>query len=257
MNGLVEVCLASSVSLTDCVLGFVIPFVAICLLHSHRALYQGIRDRKLGHILVLSLFLIWISVTLAVFHPLREWVDSYNKLGRTGDTIRAQLSNLDKAITLYRLDTGRLPSDLDDLYVNSETPGWSGPYLKSNLAIFDPWGNEYFYKYPDRKWQKRGRRLRHLQYSIWSLGADGVPRGVKYEDLDMDLFGVSSPSPVPLSLGRAKTFIRIWDYLPFYLVPIWLLFLVIKIIMGLVGFVRDLLWLGPNGSLRAPPPPVA
>ena len=93
-------------------------------------------------------------------------------------------------------------------------------------------------------------------YQIVSLGADGVLGGVD-DAVDTYLWEVLNPSPIPSSVGWAEVFVGLWDILPLLLVPLFLLVLVIKIILGLVLFVQRLVGWGPDGTLQAPPAPVA
>lgn len=63
---------------------------------------------------------------------------------------RGDLSNLDVALKLYRLDTGRYPSSEEGLDALMARPGavtqWKGPYLERKAQ--DPWKRPYRYKYP-------------------------------------------------------------------------------------------------------------
>lgn len=73
---------------------------------------------------------------------------------------RGDLSNLDLALKLYRLDTGDYPSKeagLDALLSASK------PYLERKPL--DPWGRKYLYRHP-------GTRNPGL-YDLYSVGKDG------------------------------------------------------------------------------------
>jgi hypothetical protein len=66
------------------------------------------------------------------------------------------------AIDSYRLDYGRLPSELIDLLVADDSPKWHGPYLHRPY-INDSWGHRLRYTVLDS-----------AHYDLRSLGPDGV-----------------------------------------------------------------------------------
>ena len=83
---------------------------------------------------------------------------------------QAQIESLQKALDLYRLDTGQYPSTEQGLKALVERPGneakWGGPYLKKGVPM-DPWGRAYLYRYPGEK----------SELDLVSLGKDGQPGG--------------------------------------------------------------------------------
>jgi general secretion pathway protein G len=83
---------------------------------------------------------------------------------------RAQIGALEKALDLFRLDTGHYPSTdigLKALITKPEgEPRWNGPYLQKSVPA-DPWGNAYQYKQPGE----------HGEYDLWSFGKDGQAGG--------------------------------------------------------------------------------
>jgi general secretion pathway protein G len=87
--------------------------------------------------------------------------------------VTADMSSIENAVGLYKLDTGRYPQTLQDLWVRpSNARRWGpDPYL-SKRPPKDPWGNEYLY-------QRTGRQVELISY-----GADGAPGGVD-EDADL------------------------------------------------------------------------
>lgn len=93
---------------------------------------------------------------------------------------RAQIDNLDKAMTQYRLDTGHYPDAAQGLQALVSAPSgetrWRGPYLKKPLTL-DPWGNAYVYKLLDADGIP--------PYLIISYGHDGRPGGAG-EDADIN-----------------------------------------------------------------------
>ena len=81
-----------------------------------------------------------------------------------------QISTFATALDAFEIDVGSYPkgSDgLEQLVVSpADTPGWKGPYLKSNIPN-DPWGNPYIYEYPGR--------VNSSGYDITSAGPDKQP----------------------------------------------------------------------------------
>jgi general secretion pathway protein G len=90
---------------------------------------------------------------------------------------KAQVDAVEKALDLYRLDTGRYPSTELGLKALVERPAsepkWNGPYLRKALPV-DPWGRPYLYRAPGAK----------SDYDVISLGRDGQPGG-SGEDADI------------------------------------------------------------------------
>jgi general secretion pathway protein G len=87
---------------------------------------------------------------------------------------RHQIGIFKGAISMYRLDTGGLPSTqngLKALVANPGAEGWDGPYLDDIDIPLDPWKNPYAYQNPGT-----GGR----DYDIVSYGKDKAPGGDKY-----------------------------------------------------------------------------
>jgi general secretion pathway protein G len=84
---------------------------------------------------------------------------------------RAQINALEKALDLYRLDTGHYPSGELGLKTLIEQPAnetrWSGPYLSKGIPP-DPWGNPYLYRIPGAN---------GAEYDLYSYGKDGKAGG--------------------------------------------------------------------------------
>ena len=58
-----------------------------------------------------------------------------------------EISTLEEACTMYKLNVGRFPAKLDDLYTNPSgltKSQWGGPYLKDPVSA-DPWQRPYSY----------------------------------------------------------------------------------------------------------------
>ena len=92
---------------------------------------------------------------------------------------RAQIDSLEKALDMFRLDTGHYPTveqGLESLVTPPQAPKepkWIGPYLKKAVPR-DPWGRPYIYKYPGE----------HGEYDLYSYGKDGQ-RGGEGDNADI------------------------------------------------------------------------
>ena len=84
---------------------------------------------------------------------------------------RAQINALEKALDMYRLDTGHYPSSELGLKALNEQPAnearWAGPYLSKGIPP-DPWGNAYLYRIPGAN---------GAEYDLYSFGNDGKAGG--------------------------------------------------------------------------------
>lgn len=94
------------------------------------------------------------------------------------DVAKTQMRNIQGALELLYLETGRYPTSEEGVEVlvkpvQSFTP-WSGPYIKPETAIIDPWGNTYVYKGPENT----------NSFTLLSYGRDGIEGG---EGLDADI----------------------------------------------------------------------
>jgi general secretion pathway protein G len=83
------------------------------------------------------------------------------------------MSAIESAAGLFKLDTGRYPQTLQDLWVRpSNVRRWGPDPYVTKRPPRDPWGNEYIY-------QRIGRQIELISY-----GADSAPGG---SDEDADL----------------------------------------------------------------------
>jgi general secretion pathway protein G len=91
---------------------------------------------------------------------------------------KAQIELISTALDMYKLDTGKYPSQgtgLSALNTKSDdVENWNGPYLKKEKVPKDPWGTDYIYKYPGE----------HGDFDIISYGADKTGGG---EDDNKDI----------------------------------------------------------------------
>ena len=99
-------------------------------------------------------------------------------------TTRAQIEQLEAALTFYQMDNGRFPTTEQGLSALVQAPTIApeprrynpSGYLKKKQLPMDGWGNPYQYEMPGTN---------NLDgFDIWSLGADGQPGG---SALDADL----------------------------------------------------------------------
>jgi general secretion pathway protein G len=83
---------------------------------------------------------------------------------------KAQITELEGALDLFRLDVGRYPKAEEGLTALRTKPtgveNWDGPYLKKDLPM-DPWGKAYIYKFPGE----------HGDFDLISWGPDGQEGG--------------------------------------------------------------------------------
>ena len=106
-------------------------------------------------------------------------------------TAKAQISNLEGVLELYRMDNAHFPSTEQGLEalvqkttISPEPRNFpAGGYLKGGVVPEDPWGEVYQYENP-------GSNNSHA-FDLWSLGADGAPGG---EGVDADISNWSTGS---------------------------------------------------------------
>lgn len=61
---------------------------------------------------------------------------------------KAQVQTVAEKIQQFEMDTGRLPSTLDELVTApGDAAGWLGPYAKT-AELKDPWNQQYEYRAP-------------------------------------------------------------------------------------------------------------
>ena len=100
-------------------------------------------------------------------------------------TTKANLKVLHSAVTQFKMDTGRFPTEEEGLMALIEQPSdviryEPGGYLETTEIPKDGWGNEFIYElYPET-----GK-----SFVIKSLGADGEEGG---EDNDADLYSTDA-----------------------------------------------------------------
>jgi general secretion pathway protein G len=119
--------------------------------------------------------LIEILVVMAIIAMLAVMVapNIFNQqAGAQRDAAISQISSLQAALDMYRLDAGEYPDSLEGLVENDTgRASWNGPYLRGALPA-DPWGNDYVYESGSR------------DFTLISYGPDGEQGG---EDDDADI----------------------------------------------------------------------
>nr|WP_295381829.1 type II secretion system major pseudopilin GspG [Pseudoxanthomonas sp.] len=84
---------------------------------------------------------------------------------------KSQIQTLAGKVENYQLDTGSLPSRLDDLVTApANAGGWLGPYAKP-AELKDPWGHPIEYRAPGES----------QPFDLVSYGKDGKPGGESYD----------------------------------------------------------------------------
>ena len=121
--------------------------------------------------------LIEILVVMAIIAMLAVMVapNLFNQqAGAMRDVARTEISTLEAALDIYRLDVGEYPDSLDGLMEDdTDRASWNGPYLRRAVPT-DPWDNEYVY-------EGNG-----LEFTLLSYGADGMSGGEE-DDADIGL----------------------------------------------------------------------
>jgi len=84
---------------------------------------------------------------------------------------KIQIQTLENGLNYFQLDMGRFPTDQEGLNALTKAPAgadsWSGPYVRNDKQLTDPWGHPFVYKADaDGK-----------PYKLESLGADGKEGG--------------------------------------------------------------------------------
>jgi general secretion pathway protein G len=84
---------------------------------------------------------------------------------------KIQIQTLENGLNYFQLDMGRYPTDQEGLQALVKAPvgadSWSGPYIRNDKQLTDPWGHAMVYKA-----EADGK-----PYKLESLGADGKEGG--------------------------------------------------------------------------------
>ena len=91
--------------------------------------------------------------------------------GAKSKAAKIQLETLSQSLSYYQLDVGSYPTSEQGLRALWEAPGplpsWSGPYVRREQQLTDPWGKPFVYRAPGQKGP----------FELITLGADGAPGG--------------------------------------------------------------------------------
>jgi general secretion pathway protein G len=139
---------------------------------------DGDRDNRTGEAGFTLVELLVVMVILVLLASLvAPRVIGYLASSRTKTAV-IQIESLVTSLELFKLDTGRYPSEREGLVALIRRPNnirnWNGPYLKKNKLPDDPWGQPYYYRAPGEQ----------AEFDIFSLGADNKPGGTG-EDQDV------------------------------------------------------------------------
>lgn len=139
---------------------------------SHSGRHNRVRGFTLIEIMVVVII---IGILAAIVAP--NVIGNIDKAQVT--KVNADISSLESALKLYRLDNFSYPTTaqgLDALVNKPNDPNiknWNAGGYVDGLSR-DPWGNEYLYLNPGN----------HGEFDIYTLGRDGRPGG---EDIDADI----------------------------------------------------------------------
>ncbi|MDR9468575.1 type II secretion system major pseudopilin GspG [Marinospirillum sp.] len=137
---------------------------------------QKLRKQKGFTLLEVMVVLVIIGLLVAIVAP--NVLDNQDKA--MVQKARADLSSLEQALEMYRLDNFNYPTTEQGLDALVEKPSVApepknyreNGYIRRLPS--DPWGNDYQYRQPGE----------HGRVDIYSLGADGREGG---EDLNADI----------------------------------------------------------------------
>ena len=132
---------------------------------------QNVKSKESGFTLIEILVVMAIISMLAIMVAPNLF---RQQAGAMRDVARTEISTLEAALDIYRLDVGKYPDSLDGLMTNdSGRASWNGPYLRRSVPL-DPWDNDYIYDASGR------------DFTLISYGADGE-RGGEDDDADIGL----------------------------------------------------------------------
>jgi general secretion pathway protein G len=118
-------------------------------------------------LIILGIIIVGLTM-LVIFNENRGFYDGSRIL-----TTKASIKQLSSAVSQFKLDTGRYPTDEEGLNALAEKPvnvaNWQpGGYLATSALPTDAWGNDFIYKLTPDSLHK---------FLIISLGEDGKEGG--------------------------------------------------------------------------------
>ncbi len=127
------------------------------------------RGNKVSGFTLIELLIVMIIIGLLAAFVVPKLIGKVDDSKITA--AKAQIELISTALDMYKLDTGKYPSQgagLEALNTKSDdVDNWDGPYLKKTKVPKDPWGVDYIYKYPGE----------HGDFDIISYGADKTSGG--------------------------------------------------------------------------------
>lgn len=114
--------------------------------------------------IIIVVIIISLIATLVVPKLFKKAEQSKRRITKT------QIIILENAVKMFKLDTGRYPTQSEGLEALLNAPAdvsnWDGPYLDKGIPK-DPWGRDYIYVFPGNDYP----------FEIYSLAADGQEGG--------------------------------------------------------------------------------
>jgi general secretion pathway protein G len=110
--------------------------------------------------------LMLVMAILVVLASLGTVAYSRMQTGANQNAAKVGIKLLRDTCTMFKLQTGRYPNNLNDLVVlpsGMSQAAWQGPYLDEGVVPKDPWGQEYIYDANNAQ----------DRVTITSIGADG------------------------------------------------------------------------------------
>jgi len=117
---------------------------------------------------LIELLVVMVIIALITALAAQRFFGKLEDANRTA--AKNQISELEGALDLFRLDVGRYPTGAEGLEALRKKPSsaenWDGPYLKKDLPL-DPWKKPFVYRFPGE----------HGDFDLMSFGPDGVEGG--------------------------------------------------------------------------------
>ena len=138
--------------------------------------------RKVAHrgftLIELMIVIVILGLLATIIMP--KILDRPEQARRTKATV--DIKNIETALALFKMDTGRFPTTSEGLAALVSNPGISGWHGKGYLdkVPVDPWGHPYIYVSPG---------LHSPDYDLESYGSDGEDGGTG-DDADIESWNI-------------------------------------------------------------------